>query len=538
MFDSVYEIELTESLFPARDGEPGHLMTMGEMLVASAAAHPDRIALKELAVDGTVDRTWSYTEFLHDAERLARALATRHAEGARVTVFAPNIPEWLVLQFGCALAGVTLVTANPAYQPRELKYVIEQSGSEAIYFVENHRGNPMGDIVREVAGPNAAIHHQIDLTDHAQLFAGEHDGERRNPKPTDPAQIQYTSGTTGFPKGAVLHHQGIVQNAYDGLTRIGVEPGDVVMHHMPLFHCMGCAILGCGAFAHGGTTLLAPMFDAEVVVRTIERERATFVIGVPTMILGMIEAANRLDVDVTSVKQILSGGAMVAPELCRQAQATFGAPIQITYGQTEASPIVSMAWHDDTLEDLTQTIGQPIPHLDVSIRDTEANTVVPIGEQGEICVRGYSVMLGYNANPEATAHAIDSDGWLHTGDLGRMDSRGYLTVTGRVKEMIIRGGENLFPIEIENTMLEHEAIADVAVVGVPDERFGEQVACFMRAAGPDRPDDDALKAFVRSQIAPQKTPKYWIWVDEFPLTGSGKVQKFRLREMFELDPSI
>jgi len=250
------------------------------------------------------------------------------------------------------------------------------------------------------------------------------------------------------------------------------------------------------------------------------------------MILAMTEAATRLGVDVTSIKQILSGGAMVAPELCRQAAATFGAPIQITYGQTEASPIVSMAWHNDTLVDLTQTIGQPLPHLDVSIRDITTNTILRIGEQGEICVRGYSVMLGYNANPEATAAAVDTDGWLHTGDLGRMDSRGYLTVTGRVKEMIIRGGENLFPIEIENTMLEHEAIADVAVVGVPDDLLGEQVACFMRAARSERPDDAELKAFARSRISPQKTPKYWVWVNEWPLTGSGKIQKFKLRETF------
>ena len=528
----MYDIELSESFFPAQAGEPQHLMTIGQMLSRSVDNHPNQPALKELLADGSIGRVWSYSELLHDAERLARALSTRHAEGARVTVFAGNIPEWLLLQFGCALAGVTLVTANPAYQARELKYVVEQSESEAIYFVDNYRGNPMGEFVGEVGDALPAIRHRIDLTDHAQLFAGEGEGKLRDPKPSDPAQIQYTSGTTGFPKGAVLTHEGIVQNSYDGLSRIGVEAGDVVMHHMPLFHCMGCAILGCGAVAHGSTILLAPMFDADVVVRTIEREQATFVIGVPTMILAMTEAAARLGVDVTSVNQILSGGAMVAPELCRQAVATFGAPIQITYGQTEASPIVSMAWHNDTIEDLTQTIGQPIPHLDVSIRDTTTDTILPIGEQGEICVRGYSVMLGYNANPEATAAAVDTDGWLHTGDLGRMDSRGYLTVTGRVKEMIIRGGENLFPIEIENTMLEHEAIADVAVVGVPDDLLGEQVACFMRAAGSARPDDAALKAFARSKISPQKTPKHWVWVDEWPLTGSGKIQKFKLREMF------
>jgi fatty-acyl-CoA synthase len=529
----MYEVELTESYFPAQGGEPGHLMTVGEMLRQTAEAHPDRVALKELHDDGSIGRAWTYAEFLRDAERLGRALTTRHDEGARVTVYAGNLPEWLILEYACALAGVVLVTANPAYQARELRYVIEQSDSEAVYFVESFRGNPLADIVAEVCDQLPGVKLRIDLNDHDALFAGEQEGVARSPGPLDPAQIQYTSGTTGFPKGAVLHHQGIVQNAYDGLSRIGIEPGDVVLHHMPLFHCMGCAILGCGSFALGATIVLAKMFDPELVVRAIEQERVRFIIGVPTMILAMIDAADRLGVDVSSVERILSGGAMVAPELCRQAQRTFGAPIQITYGQTEASPIVSMVWYDDTVEDQTQRIGQPIPHVEVSIRDTTTNEVMPIGEQGEICVRGYLVMTGYHENAEATAAAIDADRWLHTGDLGTMDARGYLKVTGRVKEMIIRGGENLFPAEIENTMLEHEAIADCAVVGVPDERLGEQVACFMRPSGDARPTDAELKAFARARMAPQKTPVFWRWVDAWPLTGSGKVRKFKLREMFE-----
>jgi fatty-acyl-CoA synthase len=213
----------------------------------------------------------------------------------------------------------------------------------------------------------------------------------------------------------------------------------------------------------------------------------------------------------------------------------FGAPVQIVYGQTESSPVITQAWYDDTEADLTQTIGQPVPHTDVSIRDPQTNEVLPVGAQGEICARGYLIMLGYNDNPEATAAAIDADGWLHTGDLGTMDARGYLAITGRVKEMIIRGGENLFPAEIENAMLEHDAIAECAVVGIPDETWGEQVACFMRPVGDQRPDDASLKAFIRERLAPQKTPQFWIWVDDWPLTGSGKIQKFKLREAFVSD---
>ena len=224
---------------------------------------------------------------------------------------------------------------------------------------------------------------------------------------------------------------------------------------------------------------------------------------------------------------------MVAPELVKKTRDVVGAVIQIVYGQTESSPVITEAWQEDALEDLTQTIGQPLPHVDVSIRDPGTNNVLPVGAQGEICCRGYLVMTGYNDNDEATAAAIDQDGWLHTGDLGTMDARGYVKITGRVKEMIIRGGENLFPAEIENAMLEHAAVAEVAVVGVPHEKWGEEVACFMRACGEDRPAPKALKAFIRERLSPQKTPAYWIWVEDWPLTGSGKIQKFKLAEAFE-----
>lgn len=529
----MYDMTLTESFFPAQGGEPQRLTTIGAMLRESAASAPERPALKELTYEGQIARVWTYDELLADAERLGRALAARHAEGARVAVYANNIPEWVLLELGCAFAGVTLVTVNPAYQPRELRYVLEQSRSEAIYYVEDFRGNPMGQIVDTVCAEVPAVRHRILLTDHIALYAGEHDGELSDPSPRDAVQIQYTSGTTGFPKGALLHHGGLVQNGFDAMTRAGVEAGDELVHHMPMFHTTGCAILLCGGLAVGATLLLAPMFDPDTIVKVIEREQAKFVLGVPTMLVALIDAARRSGADMSSVRRIMSGGSMVAPELCRQSRETLGAPVQIVYGQTEASPVITQAWYEDSDEDLTTTIGQPVAHCDVSIRDPQTNEVVPIGVQGEICARGYMVMLGYNDNPEATAAAIDADGWLHTGDLGTMDTRGYVKITGRVKEMIIRGGENLFPAEIENAMLEHDAIAECAVVGLPDEKWGEVVACFMRAAGSERPDDAALKAFVRERLAPHKTPQHWIWVDEWPLTGSGKIQKFKLRDAFE-----
>ncbi|MEO1552739.1 MAG: AMP-binding protein [Pseudomonadota bacterium] len=529
----MYQVKLTESYFPAQGGEAPAPITIGEMLRQSTSAAPDAMALKELGYDGAIRRTWTYAQLMAESERLAKALASRHKEGARIAVYANNVPEWVILELACGLAGVILVTVNPAYQKRELKYVLEQSRSEAIYYVADFRGNPMQEIADAVCDEIPAIKNRILLTDHDALFAGEDVGEARNPKPDDAVQIQYTSGTTGFPKGALLHHNGLVRNGVDTMQRAGVRPGDAFVHNMPLFHTTGCAILVLGGLGTGATMLLAPMFDPGMIVRVIAREKTRFVLGVPTMLVALIHEVRQSGLDVSSVERIMSGGSMVPPQLCRDALETLGAPIQIVYGQTETSPVLTQAWHADTEDDLTQTIGQPVAYTEIAIRNPQDNSVLPIDAQGEICARAYSVMIGYNDNPEATAATIDPEGWLHTGDLGTMDARGYVKITGRVKEMIIRGGENLFPAEIENAMLEHEAIDEVAVVGVPDEKWGEQVACFIRSESDHAFSPDELKTFVRERLSPQKTPAYWVKVSEWPLTGSGKIRKFKLAEEFE-----
>ncbi len=529
----MYKVSLTESYFSAQGGAPEEAITIGDMLRRAAARFDGASALEEISFSGEKERCWTYTELLRDSERLARALASRHDKGARIAVWAPNIPEWVLLEFASAMAGLTLVTVNPSYQARELKFVLEQSRSEAIYYVTSFRGNPMQEIADDVCRQIPAIKHRILLTDHDALFAGENEGAPPDVTPDDIVQIQYTSGTTGFPKGALLHHHGLVRNGIDTMTRAGVRAGDSFVHNMPLFHTTGCAILALGGIGVGGTMMLAPVFDPAMIAAVIERERPRFFLGVPTMIVAMIDEAERSGRDLSSITRMMSGGAMVAPELVKKAEAVFGAMIQIVYGQTESSPVITQAWSDDSIEDLTQTTGQPLPHVEVSIRDPRTSAVVPVDEQGEVCTRGYLVMKGYNDNPEATAAAIDADGWLHTGDLGRMDARGYLKITGRVKEMIIRGGENLFPAEIENAMLEHDDLAEVAVVGVPDEKWGEQVACFMRAVCAQPPEPAALKKFIRERLSPQKTPVYWVYIEEWPLTGSGKIQKFKLAEAFQ-----
>lgn len=528
----MYDVSLTESYCSAQ-GAGAPPITIGDMLRGAAARFGDKSALEELTFAGEIGRRWSYVELLRDAERLARALASRHDKGARIAVWAPNIPEWVLLEFASAMAGLTLVTVNPAYQKRELRYVLEQSRAEAIYYVTDYRGNPMKEIADAVCDELPAVRHRILLTDHVALFEGEGAGALPDVAPEDDVQIQYTSGTTGFPKGALLHHTGLVRNAEAVMDRCGITSADRLVNNMPLFHTTGCAILVLGAASVGATVYLAPIFDPAMIITVVERERVTCLFGVPTMLIAMIETVRKTGQDTSSVRRVFSGGAMVAPELVKQSEAVLGSVVQIVYGQTEASPVITMAWPDDNLEDLTQTIGQPLDNVEVSIRDPQTNEVLPVDGQGEICARGYLVMTGYNDNPDATAAAIDNDGWLHTGDLGRMDARGYVRITGRVKEMIIRGGENLFPAEIENAMLEHDALAEVAVVGVPDEKWGEQVACFMRADSEARPDGAALKTFIRERLSPQKTPVYWVYVDEWPLTGSGKIQKFKLREAFE-----
>lgn len=527
----MYKVELTESLFPAQTDTPFRQMTIAEMLREQAAERGDQLALRELLEDGSMGREWTYTDLLADCEKLGRAMASRHAEGDRIAIYASNCPEWVLCQYGAALASLTVVTVNPAFIPRELHYVLEQSGATAVYHSPVVRGTDLKAIVDEACATLPAVAHRIEITDLDALFEGHDTGNLRETDPDHILQIQYTSGTTGFPKGVLLKQGGILQNNTDLMRRWGATPGAIDLTPTPLFHAgASCFMFGC--LVIGLTFIPMPAFDPANMITVIEREKVEFTGGVPTMLVMMVDEVRRSGRDMSSVKALMSGASMVAPELARNARDAFGVAVQVIYGQTEASPGITFGWADDSEEDLTETIGQPMPHMDVAIIEPGSDRICDIGEQGEICVRGYNVMAGYNDNPEATAETIDANGWLHSGDLGTMDSRGYLKITGRVKEMIIRGGENLFPAEIENAMLEHPAIAEVAVVGVPDEKWGELVACFMRAADGGIPEPAELKAFVRDRLSPQKTPAYWIWVEEWPMTGSGKIQKFAMAEAF------
>jgi fatty-acyl-CoA synthase len=523
-----------ESHWPADTSESILETTVGSVLRDAAAAAPDRTALVGWGFEAGVRRTWTFAQLLHDAERTARALLARFEPGEHVAIWAPNVPEWLLLEFGAGLAGIVIVTLNPAYRRREVDYVLRQSRSVGLFHVAGFRGNPMSETVTQVRSELPQLREVIRIEGWDEFLAAAPD-DRALPvvAPEDRAQIQYTSGTTGFPKGALLHHRGLTNNARLVMGRLRAGAGDVYAHAMPFFHTAGAVLAALGPLQAQATHAFLGAFDPGRALELVERERATHFLGVPTMLIAMMEHPDFERRDLSSLRAVASGGASVAPEIVRAIESRLGAHFTILYGQTESSPIITQVGLHDSPADKAETVGMPLPQTAVKIVDPGTGAVVPPGVVGELCTRGYLVMHGYFDMPEATATAVDGDGWLHTGDLATMDERGYCRITGRLKEMVIRGGENLFPAEIEAALHEHPGIAEVAVIGVPDPRMGEELAAFVRAAGSPSPTVEALRAHVRERLAAPKTPRYWIFVDEFPLTGSGKIQKFVLRERWD-----
>lgn len=510
--------------------------TIGGLLRDAARDCPDKDALIEGLMDGSAGRRWTFAELLADAEKLAGGLAARYQKGERIAVWAPNVPEWVVLEYAAALAGLTLVTVNPAFQPRELDYVLRKSRAAGLFLVKEFRGNPMADIAAKVIGDLPDLREIIDLQDAPSMYGGK-TASLPAVDTHDAAQIQFTSGTTGFPKGVLLSHRNLANNARLFVKSGGVGEGDPFLGLTPLFHTMGCAMAVLGALQKHGPYIPLRAFDPAAAVKLIEAEKVGGTICVPVMARAMIEAQKALQCDLSSLRIIGIGGAMVAPELARAVRDVLGARVLVAYGQTESSPLITTGRPDDRFEDISTTIGRACLGCEVGIFDPATNEVVPVDTVGEIRARSYATMLGYDNDPEATAATIDAKGWLLTGDLGAMDARGYVKITGRVKEMIIRGGENLFPAEIENVLMEHPDVAEAAVVGVPDATWGEAVAAFIRPAEGAQFDPAALKAHVRSQIAPQKCPVHWTAVTSWPLTGSGKIQKFALRDQWLAEQS-
>ncbi|MEM8489968.1 MAG: AMP-binding protein [Pseudomonadota bacterium] len=530
--DSANEL-LTQSFSTGPVHPPVRDLTIGDALREAAAEAPDAIALVAGTPDPSARRQWSYAELLAEAEQAARALLTRFEPGDRVAVWAPNVPEWVLLEYACGLAGVILVTVNPSYQPQELAYVLNQSKAAGIFFLPEFRGNPMQRHLDSIKDQCPALKHVIPLTEWEEFLAAASDLTLPHITPDQACMIQYTSGTTGFPKGALLHHRGLVNNGAHTLSMMNTSPQCTYVGIMPLFHTGGCVLAVLSALSNRARLVLVEMFEPGLVLDLMEEYGAAAMLGVPTMLIAMIEHPSFAQRNLSSVECICSGGSTVPADLVRRLEDAVGAPFVIVFGQTECSPVACMTRPSDSIRDKAETLGTAMPNVEIKIVDTESGITLPIGEKGELCTRGYHVMLEYYDNPEATAAAVDSDGWLHTGDLCSMDERGYCTVEGRLKDMIIRGGENIYPREIEERLFQHPSVGEVAVVGLPDEKFGEQVGAFLRAAPGQTLDRDALFTYARESLSPQKTPRFWYEVDEYPLTGSGKIQKFALREAWE-----
>jgi len=532
---------LSDSYYPADQSDRVLDTTVGGILRDAAEAVPDQIALIGGHPDPVQRRRGPDGGRLGAAERGARALLARFEPGERVAVWAPNVPQWEVVEFGAALAGLVLVTVNPAYKPGELCYVLEQSGSSGIFLLEEFRGNPMAQSLEAVRGQLPRLREALSFGDFdAFLGSGSPTETLPHVASEDPVQIQYTSGTTGFPKGALLHHRGLTNNARLTLGQLDFAPGEAYVNPFPLFHTAGCGVGALGCVSHQLAHVPVLAFEPGLVLDLIEAERATALAGVATVLIALTEDPGFDTRDLSSVRTAVSGGALVPPALVKRIEDRLGVRFAIIYGQTESSPVITGVRPDDSFDDRATTVGRPLPQTEVRIAEPASGETVACGVVGELCTRGYHVMHGYYEMPEETAAAIDADGWLHTGDLASMDDRGYCRIEGRLKDMIIRGGENIFPREIEQRLFTHAAVGDVAVVGIPDERWGEQVCAFVRAAPGARPDRAELDAHVRAELAAYKAPRIWVFVEDLPMTPSGKVQKFILRERFiagELSPA-
>lgn len=521
------------SLWLAETRDPVFETTVGSILRDAAERAPDRPAVVAWSMQPGERRAWTYGELLRDAERTACALLTRFEPGEHIAVYAPNVPEWLLLELGAGLAGLVLVTVNPANRARELEYVLRQSRSVGVFYSSSFRGNPLVDWVAQVRRELPALREAIPFEDWNDFLASAGAATALpDVAPHDPAQIQYTSGTTGSPKGALLHHRGLTNNLRFYVQLVELRENDVYAHAMPFFHTAGCVMATLGAIQARATHAFLPAFEPGRLLELMEHEGATHMLGVPTMMIAMLEHPEFERRELTRVRVAVAGGASVPPEIVRKIESRLGARFCIVYGQTEASPLITQTRLDDTPEDKANTVGLPMPRADVKVADPITGEPVGFGAVGELCARGYMVMKEYFDKPEATAAALDADGWLHTGDLATMDARGYCRITGRLKEMVIRGGENLFPAEIEAALIEHPDVTEAAVIGVPDPFMGEELAAFVRVSGVP-PDVAALRAHVRERLAAPKAPRYWVFVEEFPLTGSGKIQKFVLRERWQ-----
>jgi fatty-acyl-CoA synthase len=522
-------------------------ITIGGLLSALAGALPDREAL----VYSRALR-WTFAELEREASLVARGLmAIGVKRGERVSLWATNVPEWVVLQFALAKIGAVLVTVNTSLRAGELDYLLRQSESDTLVLIRGFRNLDYLATAQEIGAldrlarviligepkpddPSSLIAYDA-LRETAPAVSDDDLAAREAEVGLDDViNMQYTSGTTGFPKGVMLSSRNIVNNGYWLGEGLAFTPEDRLCLCVPLFHCFGCVIGVLGAYTHGTALCVVESFDPRKVLETVERERCTALYGVPTMFLAELEDPEFARFDLSSLRTGVMAGSLCPEALMKRVMAQMNLrEMTIAYGLTEASPGITHTLRGDTLERRTQTVGRALPDMEVRIVDPASREEVPTGTPGELCVRGYNVMLGYYNNPDATRAAVDEDGWLRTGDQATIDADGYVRITGRIKDLIIRGGENVSPKEVEDLVREHPGVADVSVYGIASEFFGEEVAASIRTRPGATVQEDDLISFCEARLARFKVPRHIRFVSEFPLTASGKIQRFKLREQHE-----
>ncbi|WP_069161772.1 AMP-binding protein [Nocardia altamirensis] len=512
--------------------------TIGGNLDRTVAAYPDREAL----VDKPSGRRWTYRELGAAVDALATGLAARGiGKGDRVGIWAPNCAEWFLVQYATAKIGAILVNINPAYRTSELEYVLRQAGVRMLVSAAEFKTSDYVAMIEEVR-PNLADLAQVlvlgspewDEVARTAIDADRLAGVAAELSIDDPINIQYTSGTTGFPKGATLSHHNILNNGFFVGELCGYTEQDRICVPVPFYHCFGMVMGNLASTSHGAAVIIpAPAFDPAATLAAVESERCTSLYGVPTMFIAMLTELDSATPDLSSLRTGIMAGSPCPVEVMKRVIDRMGMhEVCICYGMTETSPVSTQTRRDDGIDRRTATVGRVGPHLEVKIVDPATGLTVPRGAPGELCTRGYSVMLGYWNDQAKTSEAIDTARWMHTGDIGVMDDDGYLAITGRIKDMVIRGGENVYPREIEEFLYTHPDILDAQVIGVPDSKYGEELMVWVRMREGATPlDADAIREFCAGKLAHFKIPRYVHVVEEFPMTVTGKIRKAEMREL-------
>ncbi|GAA2790042.1 AMP-binding protein [Crossiella cryophila] len=513
--------------------------TIGDNFDATVARFGDRDAL----VERVTGRRWSYRELAADVEAVALGLlGLGVAKGDRVGIWAPNCAEWVLVQYATAKIGAVLVNINPAYRVHELEFVLNQSGVRTLVAAAAFKTSDYAGMIEQVRPDCPGLLDVLLLggADWDALVAAGREGDpaglaavQGGLSADDPINIQYTSGTTGFPKGATLSHHNILNNGFFVGELCGYTEIDRVCLPVPFYHCFGMVMGNLGATSHGACVVIpAPAFEPKATLAAVQEERCTSLYGVPTMFIAELADEDFDGYDLSSLRTGIMAGSPCPVEVMKQVIERMGMrEVTICYGMTETSPVSTQTRADDSIERRVATVGRVHPHVEVKIVDPETGLTVPRGNPGELCTRGYSVMLGYWAQPDKTAEAIDPARWMHTGDLAVMDADGYVSITGRIKDMVIRGGENIYPREIEEFLYTHPDVLDAQVIGVPDAKYGEELMAWVRLRpGAETLTAQAVREFCTGRLAHYKIPRYLHVVDEFPMTVTGKIRKVEMRE--------